>query len=446
MRTYKSIYTTLIALAIPLILQRLVSSIFSSIDIWMVGQLGQTAMSGISIGGQWLWILNRILAGVSAGGLLFITQYSGMGKDNAIFAVFKMMLKIMVISAAFFAFIGMVFPQYAVGIFEGSDETMKIAKEYLAISSISFILLAVANACTTFLIAIGNGKYAMISVAVNAFVHIIMNWIFIFKMHMPSGKGAAWAAVTAALAGLLTALPFTLKEFGRISGTNETFEIDKKKFGKVSFALILHETVWGMGIFVYNVIFSHIDASGYCAVVIWRTINDFFFSVICAFASAGGIMLGNFVGEGVYSKVVNWAKKIQLINSSISLGLGIILFVGAPSIVRLFNLFSGMEENVIIIAVFIVRLFATEIVLKSIAHTFVESIFRAGGNPEMGLIMDTVATWVVVIPLCCVAAFVTKSGFLPVFLIMLFGEDIVKILISAIYFRTGKWYRRIESE
>ena len=79
MKSDKKLYSAFFALAIPLVLQRLVNSVFSSIDVWMVSRITIDAMDGISIGGQWLWILNRILAGVSAGGLLFITQYSGMG-------------------------------------------------------------------------------------------------------------------------------------------------------------------------------------------------------------------------------------------------------------------------------------------------------------------------------------------------------------------------------
>ena len=446
MKLDKKLYTAFFALAIPLVLQRLVNSVFSSIDVWMVSQCGAEAMSGISIGGQWLWILNRILAGVSAGGLLFITQYSGMGKDSAILTVFKKMLKIMTVSAVVFAVVGMMFPDFVIGLFAANESVMATAKEYLVISSLSFVLLAAANACTTLLIARGKGKAAMLSVTVNAVTHFVMNWLFIFKMGMPVGVGAAWAAVISAFVGLVVALPFVLSEIKGFDCIGENTVINSKKFYKIAIALIAHETIWGIGIFTYNAIFTHVDASGYSAVVIWRTINDFFFAVIAGFSSAGGIYMGNYVGEGIYQKAKTWANKIQVIDTLSSAVLGIILFAFAPQIVNVFNLTSGMEQNVIAIAVLIVRIFAAEIILKSIAHTFVESIFRAGGNPEMGLILDTVATWVVVVPLCAIAAFVLKTGFLPVFIIMVFGEDIVKILISSIYFRTGKWYRCVDKK
>ena len=443
MKLDKKFYMSFFALAIPLVLQRLVNSVFSSIDVWMVSRITIDAMDGISIGGQWLWILNRILAGVSAGGLLFITQYSGMGKDSAILTVFKKMLKIMVISAVAFAFVGMVFPDFVIGLFAANESVMATAKEYLVISSLSFVLLAAANACTTLLIARGKGVAAMASVTANAVAHVLMNGLFIYVMKLPVGNGAAWAAVTSAGVGLLVAIPFVIKEVKGFKCIGESAVINTKKLYKISLALIAHETIWGIGIFTYNAIFTHVDSSGYSAVVIWRTINDFFFAVIAGFSAAGGIYMGNYVGEGIYQKAKDWAKKIQIIDTISSLALGIILFAFAPLIVGFFNM---DDANVVGIAVLIVRIFATEIVLKSIAHTFVESIFRAGGNPEMGLILDTVATWVVVVPLCLVAAFVLKTGFLPVFIIMVFGEDIVKISISSVYFRTGKWYRCVDKK
>ena len=443
MKLDKKLYTAFFALAIPLVLQRLVNSVFSSIDVWMVSRITIDAMDGISIGGQWLWILNRILAGVSAGGLLFITQYSGMGKESAILTVFKKMLKIMTVSAVVFTVVAMLFPDFVIGLFAANESVMATAKEYLVISSLSFVLLAAANACTTLLIARGRGVAAMISVSANAVAHVVMNWIFIYVMKLPVGNGAAWAAVTSAGVGLLVAVPFVLKELKGFKCIGERAVINTKKLYKISLALIAHETIWGIGIFTYNAIFTHVDASGYSAVVVWRTINDFFFAVIAGFSAAGGIYMGNYVGEGIYQKAKEWAKKIQIIDTISSLVLGIILFAFAPLIVGFFNM---DDAKVVGIAVLIVRIFATEIVLKSIAHTFVESIFRAGGNPEMGLILDTVATWVVVVPLCAVAAFVLKTGFLPVFIIMVFGEDIVKILISSVYFRTGKWYRCIDKK
>ena len=157
-------------------------------------------------------------------------------------------------------------------------------------------------------------------------------------------------------------------------------------------------------------------------------------------------MLSSYVGEDDYPKAIKWAKHLQFINSGISVGLAFILYFGAAWIVRLFNLASGLEEAVVTTAVLLVRIFSMEIVLKSIAHTFIESVFRAGGNPEAGLVLDTIASWVVVIPLCCFVGFYLDAGFLPVFVIMVFGEDLVKTGIASVYFRTGKWCRRLSDE
>lgn len=438
----KKLIKPLILLAFPLILQRLINTVFSSVDVWMVGQLGQDTISGISVGGQLLWVLNRVLTGISAGGLIFITQYNGSGKSSASYRIFRKMLLVMTVCAGAVAVIGIIIPDVIVRLFEGNENVMEIAAQYLRISALSFILLAATNACTTFLIAQGRSSASMIAGFSNAIVHIILNWLLVFKLKLDPGAGAAGAAIGAAAAGFLTALPFVMKEIHHIR-REEVIDIHFKKYYKLSLSLILHEGTWGIGIVIYNMIFSHLNPDGYSAVVIWRTAHDFFFAIVCGFVTAGGIYLGNFVGENNFDKSIAWTKMMQIINNTVAAIVGVVLFLGAKPFVQLFNLASGMDSGVVNTAVLLVRIYSCGLVLRTIPHTFIEGVFRPAGNPEMGLILDTVATWVVVIPLCLLAAWVLDLGFVVVFTIMCYGEDFVKMMIGYWYFKTGRWYRPV---
>lgn len=436
-----------LSLALPLIVQKLITSAFSSVDVLMVGQLGEDVLSGISIGGQLLWILNRLFSGLSAGGLVFMTQYRGSGKNKAIRDCFFKMTLLMSCAAAVFALAGGLFPGGIVGLFTREETIAEIAVPYLRISALSYLPLALSSACTMLLLACGRTGISMLAGTVSAGLHILGNQILIFGGRLPGGEGAAAAALLASAGSLLVQLPFVyrLLSAGRDSGKEaDAASVPVSSYLRISALLIAHEGIWGAGIFTYNLMFSNLDSGFYAAVVMFRTVSDVFFSVIGGMASAGGILMGMLVGRGDRAEARTWGRKIVLLDFLTGLILGAVLLVFAAPIAAVFDLSANMTPTVRGTAVLLIRMLGLQIAFKAVPHTFIESVFRAAGDPQAGLSFDTAASWVFTIPLCALTAFALRTDIFFVFLIMIFNEELLKTVFCILHFRRGTWYRPVD--
>ncbi len=433
-----------VSLALPLILQKLITSAFSSVDVLMVGQLGEDVLSGISIGGQLLWILTRLFAGLSAGGLVFMTQYRGSGKNHAIRDCFFKMTLLMSAAAAVFALAGGLFPEGIVRLFTRDGEIAAVAVPYLQISALSYLPLALGSACTMLLLSSGRTGISMLAGAVSAGLHILGNQLLIFGGVLPGGEGAAAAALIAAFGSLALQIPFAARILSQSGAENDRAAVPVSSYLKISGLLIAHEGLWGAGIFTYNLLFSNLDAGFYAAVVLYRTVSDVFFSVVGGMSSAGGILMGMAVGENDRSGAVKLAKRVVLADLAAGAVLGAALVLFAEPITAAFDLSHQLTPSVRRTAVVLIRVLGFILPLKSVPHTFIESVFRAGGDPQAGLSFDTAATWVFTIPLCALCALVLKAGAFPAFLIMVLNEEVLKSVFCFRHFKRGVWFRPVE--
>ena len=74
----KAFYKAVFAIALPLIIQNVITNFVNLLDNIMVGQLGTAQMSGVSVVNQLIFIFNLAVFGISAGAVLVdIYQFSG---------------------------------------------------------------------------------------------------------------------------------------------------------------------------------------------------------------------------------------------------------------------------------------------------------------------------------------------------------------------------------
>lgn len=77
------ILPALITFAIPLFLSNLLQSVYSMVDMAVVGQVvGETGLSGLSIGGEVLSVLTFLCLGLSGASEIIIAQYLGAGMKD----------------------------------------------------------------------------------------------------------------------------------------------------------------------------------------------------------------------------------------------------------------------------------------------------------------------------------------------------------------------------
>ena len=136
----KSFYKMTLSIAVPMMVQNLISNFVSLLDNVMVGKLGTEDMSAVSIVNQLYFVFTLALFGAVSGAGIFTSQFHGKKDDEGIrytirFKTATVML-LTVIAALVFFFGG----DFLVGLFlhesDGTSSlelTAAIAKKYLNI-------------------------------------------------------------------------------------------------------------------------------------------------------------------------------------------------------------------------------------------------------------------------------------------------------------------------
>ena len=77
----KKFYRLLFAIVMPIVLQQFITQFVSLLDNLMVGQVGSSEMTGVSLANQILFVFNLGIFGSLSGASIFATQYFG-AKDK----------------------------------------------------------------------------------------------------------------------------------------------------------------------------------------------------------------------------------------------------------------------------------------------------------------------------------------------------------------------------
>ena len=77
METRKEFYRKVLILILPIALQNLINVGISSMDVIMLGRVGENVLSGASLGSQINFIMSLLLFGIMSGASVLIAQYWG---------------------------------------------------------------------------------------------------------------------------------------------------------------------------------------------------------------------------------------------------------------------------------------------------------------------------------------------------------------------------------
>ena len=90
----KRFYKQLAALVIPIAIQNFITSAVGSADVLMLGYVGQSALSAVSLANQYQFILSGVFFGIASGITMLCSQYWGKKDTKSIQAVMGIAFKI----------------------------------------------------------------------------------------------------------------------------------------------------------------------------------------------------------------------------------------------------------------------------------------------------------------------------------------------------------------
>ena len=437
----------LLRLAVPIVLQNLVTTAVSSADVIMLGFVSQDALAAGSLASQIMFILNLVYSGISSGVIMLAAQYWGKQDTLTIERIMGIGMRISILISTVFFILAFFFPALLMRIFTNDMQLVSTGIPYLKIVSFSYLFMSISQVYLCTMRTIERVIFATAANASALLLNILLNAVFIFGLLGAPKMGIAGVALATTIARgiefvicMLDALKFKTIRF-RPSTIFERHKLLFVDFMKYSLPAFGNEVSWGLAFSMYSVIMGHLGSDIVAAnavVVVARNLG----TVSCfGIANAGAILLGKSIGAGRMETVKADASKFCKITFISGMIGGIFIFLLRPLFMNMADL-TATAQGYLNIMLFINMYY----VLGQAMNTAVIcGVFRSGGDSKWGFICDTIDMWGYAVPMGFFTAFVLKLPPMWVYFIIC-TDEFVKIPFVYKHYKSYKWLKNITRE
>jgi len=440
----KAFYKSLFRIVGPIAAQNLISAAVSSVDVIMLGSVGQTAIAASSLAGQIVFILFMITVGLSSGLGMLAAQYWGKKDTESIKTLTGIALRISLSVGVVFGILAMFVPNLLMKIFTDDPLLIKTGASYLRVVSFSYIFMSITQTFQASFKSIERVKIVTVLTTLALGLNVILNGLFIYGLFGVPKLGIVGVGIATSIsrgiellvcliyASRLKEIPLTL---GVLCRRNKLLTGD---FFKYSLPALGNELVWGAAFSMYSVILGHLGEDIVAANSVVNVIRNLA-SVVCfGMAYGGAIVIGKTIGAGELETAERNASRLArstILSGLIGSILMICLYPVMPYLAQL-NETAAHYRNVLLFVN------SYSVLGAAINTVLICGIFRAGGDAKFGFILDTIIMWCVVVPSGLLAAFVFKLPPLWVFFILYLDEFEKMPFVIIHYFKKG-WLRNI---
>lgn len=444
-QTRNPFYGQIIRLAIPVVIQNLLSAAVSSADVLMLNYVNQDAISAVSLASQYANVLFMIYYGLGTGATMLCAQYYGKKDYMAIRAVEGIALRFSLVVSAVFAALALCVPQQLMRLFTRDQTLIELGADYLRYMSVAYLCWSVIEVYLSVLRSMERVTICMVLNMVAFGLNILLNAVFIFGLFGVPKLGVSGVALATAISRVAELIGCIL-----VSRRSKEVRLDlrylfirnKTLFGdfvKLSLPALGNDVVWGLGFSMYSVILGHLGSDAVAANSMAAVVRQFGTVLCYGMASAGGILLGKLIGERQPEEMIRRDASL-LIRLTIACGVlgGLVVLAITPVALRYARL-SGTAMGYLKTMLLINTYYITGTALNT---TMICGVFRSGGDSRFGFYCDLIDMWVYAVPLGLFAAFVLRLPVMWVYFLLM-TDEFVKWPFVIRHYKKGQWLRNI---
>ncbi len=347
----------LLRLAVPMMIEQLLLFTTGIVDTMMVSNLGEAAISGVSLIDMINSVVICFFAAIAAGGAVVTSRFIGAEKkDRAQDTVFQLLAVTVVLSTAVMV-LCMAFNGTLVRLFFGKIEkdVYESCTTYFAITALSYPFVAIYNSSGSLFRAVGNSKISMYAAVLSNIFNVIGNYVLIYVV----GLGVKGAAIATLLSRIISAVIVLVLLLSK----KHVVYLDLRQKQKLDFSIIKRIMSIGIPGGIENSIFEFgrllvLTMIATCGTVqiAANAVANSVDAMGCVVGKAMGLtmltVIGQSVGTGSVETVKYYVKKCMKMTYVFHILWLILLFAALPVIIKLYSL-SPEAEKLVYILVFI---------------------------------------------------------------------------------------------
>ena len=432
---------TMIGIALPIILQMLLTNGLSFIDVMMIGRLGESEVAAVGLANQMFFLVFLIFFGITSGTGIFVAQFWGDRDEKGIHHVVGLSLVGSMIFAVPFALISWLFPHELMRLFTPDPVVVELGVEYLRIIAPSYIFSGISLSFAMALRSIERPRIPLAATAISMGLNTVLNFALIFGYLGFPALGVRGAAIATLISrGIELVMVLTLIYSRRLPVAATIREylgfdgIIVKRFFMTAGPVLLNEIAWSLGMVMYKIVFARMGTDIVAAANITESIQSLFFVILMGTGNTAAIMVGKKIGEGKKDDAYLFARHFLIQGLLLGAALGLLMAATAPAIVLLLKM---KQDTIALVRLTLIAL-GILIPIKAFNIHMIVGILRSGGDTTYSFITELIGVWGIGVPMAFFAGLILDFS-LPVVYLLVGIEEIFKFTFTFLRFRSGKW-------
>jgi len=431
----------LILFSLPVLISNLVQSLYSTVDMLVVGQFaGTESMSGVNIGGQVSFLITNMVFGLSVGATVLIGQYMGADDKKLIKKTISTLFVSLFVAAIAITILTIGLQTPLLKLIRTPEESFKEAKIYFFISMLGTIFIFGYNALSAVMRGLGDSKNPLIFVTIACVTNIILDILFVAVFNM-GAAGAAIATVISQAISMILCIIYLKKN-------NFIFDFSFESFKSASFKQLKLILKIGIPTSIQNVatstsflfltaLVNSLGVEASAAVGAVGKLNGFAILPGVAMSTSVSAMVAQNIGAGKIDRARKTMYTGMAIATAISSVIFAIVAVFPEACIKIF----GSDPKLIECGVKYMKAFKYDYFVAPLCFCL-NGLFIGSGHTTFSLINGTMSSLLFRIPASFIFGMTMGLGLFGVGL----GAPIASgasLLFGIIFYISGKWKKNV---
>lgn len=441
--TQGSIGRAILVLAVPMVLEMMMQSVFEVADIWFVGKLGADSVASVGLAASLIILVFAIGLGLAMAAAAVVARRIGeKDHEGAAHSAAQAIIACVGVSIPI-GILGAVYAPELLTLMGATASVVEVGSGYTAVlfgSNLTILLLFLINSVFR---GAGDAAAAMRALWIANILNIALDPIFIFGFGPVPAMGTTGAAVATAIGrsiGVAYQLKILFGGSGNLKLGLRHFGIDPALIGrllKISGPGMLQYLVGTASWMALMRIMAEFGSEALAGYTIAIRVIIFALLPSWGVANAAATMVGQNLGALKPDRAERSVWICCLVDAVFLAALGLVIIAFSRPLMTAFT----ADPEVIRVGARALWIMALSFPIWAVGMITVQA-FNGAGDTTTPTWINLMAYWIVQIPLAWYMAL--PMGFGPTGVFIVIGiAQVVLAIIGTIWFRTGVWKRKV---
>lgn len=437
------ILSSLMKLALPLMIGQLIQTFYNLVDTLWVGKLGSEAVAAVSISFPIVFLMISLAAGLTIAGTALIAQNKGAGKHEEVDKILGQLLSFVGILSVVLAIIGFIFSKQFITWMGAEPQIIGDAAGYLRIIFVGVPFMFIFFIFSAALRGIGDTFTPMIMTLFSVGLNVILDPLLIFGIGPFPEMGVHGAALATIIARALAAVyALSILISGRknlhlkLKYLKPDFEIIKRVV-KIGFPSSVQQSMLSIAQILMTSLVAGFGTATIAAYGIGNRIINVAAMLVMGISTATTTMVGQNIGAGEKVRSEKIAKVSVALTFGLLTALGLLIFIIPSQLVGAFN----KEAEVLLYGSSYLKITALFLGAMGI-RMVINGVFRGAGKTTTTMIISIIAFWALRIPIAYILSNLlgwNQSGIWW----GIAASDGISAVISIVWIKLSNWSENV---